>query len=75
MGHSSSTNYARRAKQGLLIGAALFAIGAIGEIAGHAVLGGMPGWTETLLLDAEILGVVVGLFSPLVFGVALPLID
>lgn len=75
-GHmSSSTDYVRLAKVGFLVGIALFAVGAGGELAGTALFGSLPGWETAILFDMEVLGVVAGLFSPLVFGVVLPLVE
>jgi hypothetical protein len=35
----------------------------------------VPAWEETLLFDMEVLGVLISLFSPFVFGVLLPLTE
>lgn len=75
MSHTSSIDYAKRAKQGFVLGALLFTVGVLGEVLGHAVLGGLPAWEETLLFDAEVLGVLIGLIVPLVFGIVLPLTE
>lgn len=42
---------------------------------GPALFGPLPGWETMLLADAEVLGVLVGLLSPLVFGLVLPLVE
>ncbi|WP_254273351.1 hypothetical protein [Haloarcula marina] len=63
------------AKRGFLLGVGLFALGALGELAAHTVLGPVPGWTDMLLTDMEALGILLGLFSPLVFGIVLPLVE
>jgi hypothetical protein len=68
-------DYARLAKLGFVLGVAVFAIGATGEVAGHALYGSLPAWEETLLFDLEVLGVFLSLLSPLVFGVVLPLTE
>jgi hydrogenase/urease accessory protein HupE len=75
MGTSSSIAHAKRAKQGFLVGVVLFAVGALGEMVGHAVIGELPGWEQTLLFDAEVVGILVALIVPLVFGIVLPLIE
>ncbi len=74
MGHTSSIDYAKRAKQGFLAGACLFLVGALGEVLGHTVVT-LPEWEQTLLLDAVILGTLVALLSVLVFGIVLPLVE
>jgi hypothetical protein len=42
---------------------------------GPALFGPLPGWETMLLTDAEILGVLLALLSPLVFGIVLPLVE
>jgi hypothetical protein len=75
MAYDTGVDHAAAAKRGFLLGAALFAVGAVGGLAGPALVGGLPAWERTLLFDAEVLGVVLALFSPLVFGVVLPLVE
>ena len=75
MARTRSIDHARYAKLGFLLGLSLFVIGGGGEIVGHAVYGTLPAWEATLLFDLEVIGLLVGFFSPLVFGVALPLIE
>ncbi|WP_436930269.1 DUF7860 family protein [Halosimplex halobium] len=75
MTHHASMDYATYAKAGFFLGVALFVLGGAGEIVGAAVLGGLPGWEQTLLFDMEVLGIALGLFSPLVFGVVAPLVE
>ncbi|MFC7073724.1 hypothetical protein ACFQJ7_07565 [Halovenus rubra] len=71
----STTNYAKLAKSGFFLGIALFVSGALGGIIAPGLQTPVPGWEHTLFLYAEIIGTVVGFFSPLVFGVVLPLVD
>lgn len=66
-----STDYPSLAKGGFALGVALFLAGALGQ----AALGQLPQWEQTLLFDLEIIGLLVGFFSPFVFGIALPLIE
>lgn len=73
MSHSSAGDYARRAKQGVLLGVCLFAAGAVGEFVGHSYLNNLPGWEQALLFDSMVFGILVALLSLLVFGVVLPL--
>jgi len=74
MGHTSSIDYAKRAKQGFLAGAGLFLVGALGEVLGHTVVT-LPEWEQTLLFDAVVVGTLVALLSVLVFGIVLPLVE
>ena len=62
----SGLDHATLAKAGFLIGLALFGIGAGGELIGHAMYGTLPDWENTLLFNAEVLGLLVGIVLPLV---------
>ena len=53
----------------------LFAIGGLGELIGHAYFAPLPGWEQTLLFDAEVVGLLVAFFAPIVFGILLPLTE
>ena len=75
MGHGSSVDYARRAKQGFLAGAGLFLAGVAGEFLSRQFLGGVSGWQAALLFDAEVVGILVALLGPLLFAVVLPLVE
>jgi hydrogenase/urease accessory protein HupE len=75
MAHTTSMNHEKLAKRGFLLGFALFAIGALGEIAGHTLFTELPGWEQTLLFDMVILGTLIALLAPLIFGIVLPLIE
>jgi hypothetical protein len=75
MSHDASRDYPTLAKTGFFLGVALFAVGGLGEIVGSVVFGGLPGWEQTLLFDMEVLGIALGLFSPLLFGVVAPLVE
>jgi hypothetical protein len=72
---SRNMDYARIAKAGFVGGLALFVIGVVGELAGHAVLASMPPTAEQGLFAMEVLGVLVGFFVPVVFGAVLPLTE
>ena len=75
MTRTRGLDHARLAKLGFLLGLGLFAIGGGGEIVGHALYGSLPAWGDALLFDLEVVGLLVGFFSPFVFGVALPLLE
>ena len=72
---SNSLDHARIAKTGFLAGVGLFAVGVIGEFAGHSLVSSLPETIESALLTAEILGVAVAFFFPVVFGAVLPLVE
>ena len=75
MTRTRSLDHARLAKLGFYLGLGLFALGGGGEIVGHALYGSLPAWEDALLFDIEVIGLLVGFFSPFVFGIALPLIE
>jgi hypothetical protein len=75
MSQSKQRDYPRLAKRGFLLGLGLFLVGAGGAIGGTAVFGTLPSWSNTLFTDMELLGIVLGLFSPLIFGIVMPLIE
>lgn len=67
--------YSRYAKGGFLLGALLFGLGAAGELVLSMGWGHAPTVVSTILFDMEIVGIALGLFAPLLFGFALPLIE
>lgn len=69
----STAEYAKMAKGGFLLGVGLFLLGALGGLLAPMVTDPVPAWEQTLFLYAEVAGTVVGFFSPLLFGVVLPL--
>jgi len=75
MTRHSNLDHAFLAKAGFLVGLGLFVFGVGGELLGHSVLHNLPAWEYTLFGYAEIVGLVIGFFSPWVFGVALPLLE
>ena len=72
---SRNMDYARTAKAGFAGGLALFVIGVVGELAGHAVLESMPPIAEHGLFAMEVLGVLAAFLVPIVFGGVLPLTE
>ncbi|QSG16246.1 hypothetical protein [Halapricum desulfuricans] len=75
MGRYGDLDYPKLTRNGFLLGVGLLVAGLLGEALGPAVLGSLPAWGHTLFLDLEMLGIVVGLFAPIVFGIALPLTE
>jgi hypothetical protein len=69
------TDYAFYAKAGFLLGLAMLLVGGSGELIGTALYGTLPAWETTLFFDLEVLGILVGLFAPLTFGIVLPLVE
>lgn len=75
MGRYGDLNYAWFTKYGFLTGAALFVLGGVGSAVLPSVVGSVPAWERTVLLDMEVFGIVLGFVSVFVFGVALPLTE
>lgn len=75
MVNARQMDHATLAKRGFLLGVGLFALGVLGELLAPVLVGPLPGWGDMLLTDMEGLGILLGLFSPLVFGIILPLIE
>lgn len=72
MGHGASLDYPKLTKAGVALGVLLFVVGATVEALFH---GSLPAWEEALFFDMEVIGVLLFLLSPLVFGVLLPLTE
>jgi len=75
MAYGSSIDHAKRAKQGFVLGVGLFALGGLGELLGHAMYSELPGWEQALFFNAEVFGVLIALFVPLIVGIVMPLIE
>mgnify|MGYP000704583601 CR=1 FL=1 len=75
MARPRNIDYPTWTKGGFLLGVGLFLLGGVGEVLAPAVFGTLPGWEQSLLLDLEIVGVLVGLLAPLLFGIVLPLTE
>ena len=74
-GRYGQIEYATLTKRGLRLGVGLFAIGALGELGLAAAGVSVPDWERALLFDLELVGILIGLLSPFVFGVLLPLTE
>jgi len=75
MAQHSTADYEKLAKSGFLFGAGLFVFGVLGGVVAPAFVGSLSGWEQTLFLYAEIVGTVIGLFSPILFGIVFPLVS
>lgn len=75
MGRYGNIDYPTVTKRVFFAGVALFVIGALGELVGHAYFAPMPAWEETLLFDAEVLGILLALVGTFVVGILLPLTE
>ncbi|SER17920.1 DUF7860 family protein [Natrinema salaciae] len=75
MARYSGHDYPKLAKTGFFVGLALFVVGTGSELVGNATMGSLPQWEHTLFFAMAIIGLLVGFFSPFVFGIALPLTE
>ena len=71
----NSSDYARLANGGFTLGVAMLLVGVLGELLVPLVFGSMPGWEATLFFDLEVIGVLLALVSPFLFGIFLPLVE
>ena len=75
MGRYGDLDYGQLTKAGFLLGLGLLVAGGAGELLGHALYGSLPAWENTLFVYSEGIGITVGLLSPFVFGIFLPLTE
>ena len=61
-------------KRGVLAGLLLLAVGEIGGYVGTTYYA-IPAWEELLFFDVAVLGLLVFVLSPILFGVVLPLTE
>lgn len=73
MGRYGDINYPKAAKGGVLLGLALLFVGEAGGYASGYL--SMPGWEQTLFFDLAIIGLLVFVVSPFLFGLVLPLTE
>ncbi|MFC7214138.1 hypothetical protein ACFQO4_08600 [Saliphagus sp. GCM10025334] len=53
----------------------MFVVGIGGEFVGQTYVGTLPAWENTLLYGLITVGLLIGFFSPFVFGIFLPLTE
>lgn len=75
MGRYGDLDYPKLARRGLVLGVGLLLLGVLGEVVGSALFGPLPSWEHTLFMDLSAIGILIGLFAPIVFGVVLPLTE
>lgn len=74
-GRYGELNYSRLTKGGVALGAALFALGVLGELLGRTVFGGVSSLEDSVLVAFEFLGPAIAIAAVLVFGIAMPLTE
>lgn len=75
MGRYGDIDYPTMTKRGFAFGLGLLLVGILGEVLLPMVAGPLPQWERTLFFDLEVLGILIGLLTPFVFGVVLPLTE
>lgn len=73
MGRYGDIDYPKAVKGGVLLGLALLLIGEAGGYASSFI--SMPGWEQTMFFDLAIIGLLVFVISPPLFGLVLPLTE
>lgn len=74
-GRYGDLDYPKLTKRSFLLGVSLLVVGELGDAALRAVSESAPAWEHTALAWAAILGVLIALTSPFVFGIVLPLTE
>ncbi|MFW6018343.1 MAG: hypothetical protein ACOCPX_05935 [Halapricum sp.] len=75
MGRYGDLDYPKLTRRGFALGVGLLVVGLLGETLGPMAFGSLPAWGHTLFIDLEALGILLGLFAPIVFGIVLPLTE
>ena len=75
MARYGDLDYARLTKAGFALGVCLFALGAVGSALGPAMVGPLPNWERTLLVEGEVAGILIAFVSVFGFGIVLPLTE
>lgn len=74
-GRSRNVDYARWAKGGFLLGFVLFALGTGGEYVLGLTQSEVPDWIHVVLIDVGLVGILLALLLPIIFGIVLPLTE
>ncbi|WP_255151119.1 hypothetical protein [Halorarius halobius] len=75
MGRYGDIDYPKLTKMGVALGLLLLALGGGAELTAHALHYELPAWENTLFTDMEIVGILLFVLSPFVFGILLPLTE
>lgn len=73
MSRYGDIDYPTYIKRGVLLGLTLLVVGELGGYASQSFA--MPAWEEALFFDLAVVGLLVLLLSPLLFGLVLPLTE
>ena len=75
MGRYGNLDYPKLTRTGFLLGLSLLTVSMGIELAAQGLHYSLPAWEETLLFDIGVLGLLLFLLSPIVFGIVLPLTE
>lgn len=75
MAHAPSRDYRTWVKSGVGIAVALFVIGELGQVLAPHLQSTVPDWETTLFVAISVVGILVGVLSVFVFGIAMPLME
>ncbi|MFC6955088.1 hypothetical protein [Halorubellus litoreus] len=74
-GRYGDLDYPSLTKRSFLLGVCLLIVGEVGDAFLSQYGGTVPAWEHQLLVSAAVLGVLIALCSPFVFGIVLPLTE
>ncbi|GAA0721008.1 putative YccA/Bax inhibitor family protein [Halorubrum trapanicum] len=75
VGRYGDIDYSKATKRAFAVGAVLFTFGVVADVYLRSTGAAVPAWEQTLLVEAEMFGVLVMLLAPFVFGILLPLTE
>jgi uncharacterized membrane protein YvlD (DUF360 family) len=74
-GRYGDLDYPSLTKRSFLVGVFLIVVGEAGDAFLSQSGGSVPAWEQQVLVSAAILGVLIALVSPFLFGIVLPLTE
>lgn len=74
-GRYGDLDYPTLTKRSFLLGVVLLGVGELGDAILQNMNGSVPAWEHTVLTASAILGILIALCSPFLFGVILPLTE
>ncbi|MFC7176776.1 hypothetical protein [Halosegnis marinus] len=75
MARTGTTDYGRLTKSGVALGLALLVVSIGVELAAAGLHYPLPAWEDTLFMDLGVIGLLLFVLSPFVFGIVLPLVE
>jgi hypothetical protein len=68
-------SYPWLAKSSFFSGIGLFVLALLVQGIGPMLVGPLPSWSSTVIIDLEVLGLLLAFFAPIIFGVVMPLVE